>query len=45
MILQSEIAIELAMTDEDYVDMVLKFLEHDAWITPDWLDWDYRSCT
>jgi hypothetical protein len=28
-----EIAIELAMTDEDYVDMVLKFLEHDAWIT------------
>jgi hypothetical protein len=28
-----EIAIELAMTDEDYVDMILKFLEHDAWIT------------
>jgi hypothetical protein len=28
-----EIAIELAMTDEDYVDMVLKFLQHDAWIT------------
>jgi hypothetical protein len=28
-----EIAIELAMTDEDYADMVLKFLEHDAWIT------------
>jgi hypothetical protein len=28
-----EIAIELAMTDEDYVDMVLKFLEHDTWIT------------
>jgi hypothetical protein len=28
-----EIAIELAMMDEDYVDMVLKFLEHDAWIT------------
>jgi len=24
--------IELAMTDEDYADMVLKFLEHDAWI-------------
>src|SRR5207237_5437137 len=28
-----EIAIELAMTDEDYADMVLKFLQHDAWIT------------
>jgi hypothetical protein len=28
-----EIAIELAMTDDDYVDMVLKFLEHDAYIT------------
>ena len=28
-----EIAVELAMTDEDYADMVLKFLEHDAWIT------------
>jgi hypothetical protein len=28
-----EIAIEVAMTDEDYVDMVLKFLQHDAWIT------------
>jgi hypothetical protein len=28
-----EIAIELAMTDDDYVDMVLKFLEHDTWIT------------
>jgi hypothetical protein len=28
-----EIAIELAMTDEDYEDMVLKFLEHDVWIT------------
>jgi hypothetical protein len=28
-----EIAIELALTDEDYADMVLKFLEHDAWIT------------
>jgi Glycosyl hydrolase family 63 C-terminal domain len=28
-----EIAIELAMTDEDYLDMVLKFLQHDAWIT------------
>ncbi len=28
-----EIALELAMTDDDYVDMVLKFLEHDAWIT------------
>jgi hypothetical protein len=28
-----EIAIELATTDEDYVDMVLKFLEHDAMIT------------
>jgi hypothetical protein len=28
-----EMAIELAMTDEDYVDMVLKFLQHDAWIT------------
>jgi hypothetical protein len=28
-----EIAIELAMTDEDYADMVLKFLEHDVWIT------------
>src|SRR5207248_8373842 len=27
-----EIAIELAMTDEDYADMVLKFLQHDAWI-------------
>jgi hypothetical protein len=28
-----EIAIELAMTDEDYADMVLKFLQHNAWIT------------
>src|SRR5678810_1412412 len=28
-----EIAMELAMTDDDYVDMVLKFLEHDTWIT------------
>ena len=28
-----EIAIELAMTDEDYLDMVLKFIEHDTWIT------------
>ena len=28
-----EIASELAMTDDDYEDMVLKFLEHDAWIT------------
>ena len=28
-----EIAIELSMTDEDYADMVLKFLQHDAWIT------------
>ena len=28
-----EIACELAMTDDDYEDMVLKFLEHDAWIT------------
>ena len=28
-----EIAVELAMTDDDYEDMVLKFLEHDAWIT------------
>ncbi len=28
-----EIAIELALTDEDYVDMVLKFLQHDTWIT------------
>ncbi|MFL5408182.1 MAG: MGH1-like glycoside hydrolase domain-containing protein [Myxococcales bacterium] len=28
-----EIAIELAMTDDDYVDMVLKFLQHDAMIT------------
>ncbi len=28
-----EIAVELALTDEDYADMVLKFLEHDAWIT------------
>jgi hypothetical protein len=28
-----EIAIELAMADEDYADMVLKFLEHDVWIT------------
>ena len=28
-----EIAIELAMHDEDYADMVLKFLEHDTWIT------------
>jgi hypothetical protein len=28
-----EIAIELAMTDDDYVDMVGKFLQHDAWIT------------
>jgi hypothetical protein len=28
-----EIAMELAMTDDDYVDMVLKFLQHDAMIT------------
>jgi hypothetical protein len=28
-----EIAIELAMKDEDYVDIVLKFLQHDASIT------------
>ena len=28
-----EIAIELALTDDDYADMVLKFLQHDAWIT------------
>ncbi len=28
-----EITVELAMTDDDYVDMVLKFLEHDAYIT------------
>ena len=28
-----EIAMELAATDEDYADMVLKFLEHDTWIT------------
>jgi hypothetical protein len=28
-----EIAAELAMTDDDYVDMVQKFLQHDAWIT------------
>ena len=28
-----EIAIELAKTDDDYVDMVLKFLQHDAMIT------------
>jgi hypothetical protein len=28
-----EIAVELAMSDEDYLDMVLKFLEHDTWIT------------
>ncbi|HWU37296.1 MAG TPA: hypothetical protein VN203_06555 [Candidatus Acidoferrum sp.] len=28
-----EIAIELAMTDDDYADMVVKFLQHDAWIT------------
>ncbi len=28
-----EIAIELAMVDDDYADMVTKFLEHDSWIT------------
>ena len=28
-----EIAIELALHDDDYADMVLKFLEHDTWIT------------
>ncbi len=28
-----EIAIELAMQDEDYSEMVTKFLEHDVWIT------------
>jgi hypothetical protein len=28
-----EIAIELAKTDEDYLDIVLKFLQHDSWIT------------
>src|SRR6185295_12747520 len=28
-----EIAMELAMTDDDYVDMVHKFLQHDTWIT------------
>ena len=28
-----EIAIELAMTDDDYVDIVMKFLQHVSWIT------------
>jgi hypothetical protein len=28
-----EITSELAMIDDSYADMVLKFLEHDAWIT------------
>ncbi len=28
-----EIAMELAKTDDDYADMVLKFLEHDVWVT------------
>jgi hypothetical protein len=28
-----EIAMELAMTDDDYADMVLKFLQHDTMIT------------
>jgi hypothetical protein len=28
-----EIAIELALHDDDYADMVLKFLEHDTWIS------------
>jgi hypothetical protein len=28
-----EMAVELAVHDEDYLDMALKFLEHDAWIT------------
>jgi hypothetical protein len=28
-----EIAIEIALEDEDYEDMVLKFLEHDVWVT------------
>jgi hypothetical protein len=28
-----EMTIELAMSDDDYVDMVLKFLQHVAWIT------------
>ena len=28
-----EIAMELAMTDDDYADMVLKFLQHDSMIT------------
>jgi hypothetical protein len=28
-----EIAIELAMQNEGYADMVLKFLQHDSWIT------------
>ena len=28
-----EIACELALVDDDYGDMVLKFLEHDTWIT------------
>jgi hypothetical protein len=28
-----EIAIEIALHDEDYEDMVLKFLEHDVWVT------------
>ena len=28
-----EMAMELSMTDDDYADMVLKFLEHDAMIT------------
>ncbi|HXK11344.1 MAG TPA: glucosidase [Vicinamibacteria bacterium] len=28
-----EIACELALADDEYADMVLKFLEHDTWIT------------
>jgi hypothetical protein len=35
-----EIAIELAMTDDDYADMVLKFLQHDAWITSSLIQMD-----
>jgi len=33
-----EIAMELAMTDEDYADMVVKFLQHDAMITSSLVD-------
>jgi hypothetical protein len=35
-----EIAMELALVDDDYEDMALKFLQHDAWITSSLIQMD-----